>query len=528
MLQLFNAWSGLAQRRKMIVVLATVAMFTAVLALSRIASTPSMSLLYSGLDSTAASDVVTALDQGGHPYEIRGNSIYVAGADRDRLRLILAGEGMPANGAQGYELLDNLTGFGTTAQMFDAAYWRAKEGELARTIVASPHIRAARVHIAQSNRQLLHRALEPTASVTVTPNGSALSTVHAKALKFLVASSVAGLSADSVSVIDATSGAVIITNDANGIASGGADYAKTLKNNVERLLSAHVGAGKAVVEVNVERITDRESITERSFDPESRVAISTETQERTTSSSDNGSSAVTVASNLPEGDGDQSQSSSSSNAETRELVNFDVSETRRELVRAPGAIKRISVAVLLDGKRRVADDGSELWEPLPSEELASISELVSSAVGYDETRGDVITVKSLQFEPLAPDAGTTAAPSFFEQLHVDVMSIVQMAVLATVALVLGLFVVRPILLSAPAPALSAPQLDNGLVGEISTPDAFPPMNTISDIENQDGQHLPATQESTNSVTRLRNLIEERQDESVEILRNWMDHEEERV
>ena len=64
--------------------------------------------------------------------------------------MTLAAEGLPANSGTGYELLDSLSGFGTTSQMFDAAYWRAKEGELARTLLAMPQIRAARVHLASA------------------------------------------------------------------------------------------------------------------------------------------------------------------------------------------------------------------------------------------------------------------------------------------------------------------------------------------------------------------------------------------
>ena len=147
MQQLLNVWMGLDIRRQITVVVATVAMFLAVLAMSRIVSAPSMTLLYAGLENGAAGDVVRSLEQRGVPFEVRGGSIFVPASDRDQLRMTLASEGLPANSSRGYELLDSLTGFGTTSQMFDAAYWRAKEGELARTIVSGPHIALARVHI---------------------------------------------------------------------------------------------------------------------------------------------------------------------------------------------------------------------------------------------------------------------------------------------------------------------------------------------------------------------------------------------
>ena len=153
MQNLVSVWSALDLRRRVVIVLATVAMFAAVIGVSRMATAPQMSLLYSGLDPAAAGEVVAALEQRGTPYEVRGGAIYVDGGLRDELRLTLASEGLPAAGAAGYELLDSLSGFGTTSQMFDAAYWRAKEGELARTILALPQIKAARVHISRSDAQ---------------------------------------------------------------------------------------------------------------------------------------------------------------------------------------------------------------------------------------------------------------------------------------------------------------------------------------------------------------------------------------
>ncbi|MEL7345576.1 MAG: flagellar M-ring protein FliF, partial [Pseudomonadota bacterium] len=193
MQNLIAVWMGMTAQRRVVVVLATVAMFAAVLTIARMANSPTLSLLYAGIDGPASADVIRALDQEGVAYEVRGTSVYVEAARRDQLRLTLAGEGLPANGAQGYEILDGLSGFGTTAQMFDAAYWRAKEGELARTIVASPLVSAARVHLSASQSQPFRRDQALSGSVTVTPNAASLGAGQANALRHLVASAVAGL-----------------------------------------------------------------------------------------------------------------------------------------------------------------------------------------------------------------------------------------------------------------------------------------------------------------------------------------------
>lgn len=539
-----NTWQGLDMRRRVIVIGATVAVFVAVLMLSRIALQPRMSLLYAGLEPSAASDVIAALDQRGVAYSVRGDAIYAADTARDQLRIALAGEGLPANGAAGYELLDGLSGFGTTSQMFDAAYWRAKEGELARTISASPQVRNARVHIANPASQPFRRDSAPTASVFVTPAAGSLSAQQAQALKFLVASAVTRLTPDAVSVIDSSTGTVIDGQREPDIAMAEAERAAELQHSVERLLEARVGRGRAIVEVRIEPQTDRESIVERRIDPEGRVAISTEVEESTASSQGSAAGAVTVASDLPDGDAAaEAGEQSSQNTETRERTNFEVSETSREILREPGGIRRLTVAVLVDGTMEIQPDGSEIWVPRSEEELVDMRELVASAVGYDEARGDQITIKSLAFEPIpASETGSAPATAF----PVDPMQLAQLGVLAAVALALGLGVVRPILTRSvePAPGLPAPDMPppiatpdlppEALTGEIDDGGfAGPQINTVGDFDVDFGDTpdngLPALPGmDADPVARLRGLIEERQDETMEVLRGWMGEGRERV
>jgi len=529
---LVSVWSGLDLRRRAVIVLATVAMFAAVLGLSRMATAPQMALLYSGLDPAAAGDVVAALEQQGTAYEVRGNAIFVNGALRDEMRLTLASQGLPAAGAAGYELLDSLSGFGTTSQMFDAAYWRAKEGELARTILAMPQIRSARVHIARSEDQPFQQANRQTASVTVTTGAGTLPVAQAKALKHLIASAVAGMTPDDVSVID-SAGGLIDDGAADEPMIAGNARAAEMKHNVERLLAARVGPGNAVVEVAVDVVTERESITERRIDPEGRVAISSDTEEKSGSSTTPGGD-VTVASNLPEGDATAGSNGQSSNSESRERVNFDVSETQREVLRSPGAVRRISVAVLVNGTTVTAADGTVTSAPRPQEELDVLRDLVASAIGYDEKRGDTLTLRSLMFEPPVQE-GTLAEAGTLASL--DLMSVVRLAVLAVVALILGLFVLRPMLLAkraaaelppaaqplslpgmtGPGPMTDLPQIFDGEI------DMGGDLSSLPVISRDESDSLPA-----DPVARLRQLIEARQTESVEILRGWMEEREEKA
>ncbi len=531
MQNVFTLWSSLDLRRRLVVVGATIAMFAAVLGLSRMAAAPDMVLLYAGLEPGAAGEVIAALDQRGVKYDVSGDSILVDASQRDSLRMALASEGLPAAGGGGYELLDQLSGFGTTSQMFDAAYWRAKEGELARTLLAMPEIRAARVHIASGPTRAFQTETNASASVTLTTTTGALDEAQARAIRHLVASAVAGMRPDSVQIIDTVAGLIGGQETAEFDTGQAADRAAQIKGNVERLLAARVGAGKAVVEVAVSLISERESFTERKFDPQGRVAISSETEERSGSSTEPGGD-VTVASNLPEGDAQAGGQGQSQNSETRERVNYEVSETQREVLRTPGDIRRLTVAVMVDGVVTVAADGTRTWEPRSDEELATLRELVASAVGLDEARGDVLTLKTLEFQEPPLAEGTEASSGLLPPIGMlDVMTMIQTAILAVVALVLGLFVIRPILTSGAAsralPEPDAPlalppafEMGNALDGEVEPAFAMPAFgNAMADMGD-----LPQVEEDP--ATRLRRLIEERQAESIEILRGWMENEEE--
>lgn len=539
MQQIVSVWTGLPLRRQVIVALATGAVFFAILAMSRMATAPNMSLLYAGLESGAAGEVVRALEQRGATFEVRGDSIFVDSSERDQLRLTLASEGLPANSTRGYELLDNLSGFGTTSQMFDAAYWRAKEGELARTIVASPHVSMARVHIASTGSNPFQRGVTPKASVAVTPSGAQITPQQAKAIRFLVSSAVAGLAADDVAVIGAD-GALISNTDDAVPTSVGDDKSDVLKARVERLLEARVGFGNAVVEVSVDTVSESEAIRERIFDPESRVAISTDTEERSTSSTEAGGGDVTVASNLPDEEGGAGENSSSQNSETRERVNYEVSETEREIVRAPGAIKRITVAVLVNEVETVDENGQQSFVPRDEAELSALQDLVASAVGYNEERGDIITIKSMGLQAISPQ-GTQATMSLLDRVSLDLMSAIQMAVLALVTLILGLFVVRPLLMKSvdttpDVPALppasdgledSNPTIEGQSTDDFELPD-LPVISGFGDEQNALPDLAIGSPMADDPVDRLKTLIGERQEETVEILRSWLEDKEEKA
>ena len=525
----------LSLARRLILGGATLGVFIGILALSRLGADAENSLLYAGLDSHAAGQVIAALDQAATPYEVRGDAIYVPAVVRDSLRMQLAAQGLPSTGGQGYELLDGLSGFGTTSQMFDAAYWRAKEGELARTVLAMPNVRMARVHIAAQNSNAFLRSSKLSASITVTMSTGSVTREQAEALRHLLASAVGQMTPADVTVIDSVAGIVSPAGEASG-QQDPLGKAEALKHNLERLLEARVGPGRAVVEVSLEFVRDREAITERVFDPQGRVTISSENESRSENSTQPAGD-ITVASNLPDGDAASTGQGTSQSTSSRERVNFDVSQTQREIVKEPGSIKRMTIAVLVDGTVATAADGATTWQPRTDQELSDLRELVSAAAGVDESRGDVLTLKSLEFQTIAP-LGSAAEAGLLSMVGpINLMSLAQLAFLALVVLGLGLFVMRPLLLQArrqpadlgnprtalplPPPNSTAPT--SALTGEIADDDVVSGMSVVTFDRSREG-----AVDQADPVARLKRLIDARQAESVEILRGWLEQQEDGV
>lgn len=501
-------WMALQPRQRLIAMLALGAMVATVFGLFQAARSPTMETLYAGLDPKASAEVAAAVQGMGVEVAVEGSAVRVPAADRDRVRMALAAAGLPRNGPQGYELLEGLDNFGTTSEMFAATYWRAKEGELARTILAAPGVRSARVHIANPQGRPFQRSVRPSASVTVTMGSGALSSGQAEAMRYLVASAVSGLDAKDVAVIDAANGTVLRAGESADGADAplpGAARELQLRAEIERLLAARVGDGKAIVTVAVETTSESESVVERRLDPSSRVAISTDTRETTSQGTGGAGGAATVASNLPAEAGG-GQGSSHSRTETEERVNFEVSETKREVLRRAGDVKRITVAVLVDGIATVGPNGQRVWAPRPEVEVGQLRDLVRSAIGYDEARGDVVTVETLEFAERTVE-GTVAEAGVSQFLERHGMQLVQVLALAAVGLGLVLFVLRPLLRAAEAGASEVPQ-------------RLPPPLEIGEVD----EYGAGRNEPVDHLTMLRNAFAEQRDDSSNVLRSWLERD----
>ncbi len=539
--QLRENWRALGLKRQLILAGVFLTAVLGVLTIARVASLPTYALLYAGLEPATAGELIAALEQRGVAHEVRPNGIFVDASQRDRLRVALAAEGLPAAGSDGYELLDTLSGFGTTSQMFNATYKRAKEGELARTISAGSSVKSARVHISQAKMHGSRVVTPGSASIFVTPLRGALSASQVEALQFLVASADGGILPENVSVIDSVSGRLLSVKNANPSIDSDLELSETLRARVERLLEARVGRGNAIVEVNVTSILDRERVIERRFDPESRVAISSETTEANTNSNQARRGPVTIASNLPDGDAAADGADSLTETETRERVNYEVSEMTRETERAPGAIKSLSIAVLVNGIESLDDNGVPQITDRSAEELKALEDLVKSAIGFDESRGDVVTLRSLQMQSSSPGDPLLAEP-WLARLGLNLTALARTAILCLAAGVLGFLVFRPVMLASLRPASTSAGVERGLPKPTGQSEqALPkPPSTSRALESEtpvavlngeiagpgiplpDVQQSDRTPQKADAVQRLREQMKLRKADSVAVLQNWVE------
>ena len=504
--EIVKVWMSLPASKQLVLAAVLAATIFAFSMLARTASQPSMALLYSGLDASAAGEVVDELESMDIKVDVRNGAIFVPAGKRDSVRMKLAREGLPQQGQAGYELFEGLNGFSTTSEMFDVTYWRAMEGELARTITATPGVASARVHIAQERGKAFSRNKpKPKAVVTITMARGELSTGQANAVRYLVSSSVPGLSAEQVAVLDSDRGVILSPGEMGRDAVNQSDALmreQKMEADILDLLEARVGFGNARVQVALELDVEREAVTERVIDPSGRVISSRETTEVTETSSGANSTSVTVASNLPEGDvnGGGSQSNAE-RTQTDERTTYDLSEVRREREKLPGAIKRLSVAVLLNDIETVDANGDPVSTPRSDDELNALRELVTMAAGINADRGDSLTIQSLSFEPIVNDGVVAESNLMGDFVDRHLMTAIQVGVLAIVTLVLGLFVVKPLLATAPEEA------------------------PIPMMEQLTAAPSPQAPQPVDSFEALRSLANDKTDETADLIQSWLEEPE---
>jgi flagellar M-ring protein FliF len=505
---------------------------------------PQMSPLFTDLSMQDSAAIVKDLDRQGIPYELKqdGATILVSKDQVLRARMKLAEGGMPKGGGIGYEIFDKSDVLGATSFVQNINHLRALEGELARTIRALDRVEAARVHLVLPERPLFARdKVEPTASIVVKVRGS-LEPQQVRAIRHLVASAVNGLKPERVSIVDET-GRLLADGagtDANA-ADGNTDerqsaYENRLRDQVLSIVSSVVGPNRARVQLATEFDFNRITQTSDKFDPEGRVVRSSQTREETAATSDSNGGQVTVNNELPGANQRPPDAAAArdQSKKSEEIVNYEISRTTKTEVIEGGRVKRVSVAVLVDGNYAKNDKGESVYEPRSKEEIDRIAALVRSAIGFDQKRGDVVEVVNLRFaeQPAMPIAEPAGWMSMFQFTKDDITRGIELVVMGLLGFVVVLFVVRPLvrrIVTPEAPALghAGPTLLAASAGAPSTPDAAGghATETIAVIPSPTAKMIDIAQVQGQvhamSIQKVGELANKNPDETVSIIRQWL-------
>lgn len=420
------------------------------------AQTPSLAPLYTGLSLEDSSAIVTELQTMNVPFELRGegDTILIPRDQITTVRMSLAGAGLPQRGQVGYEIFDSQSTLGATSFVQNINNVRALEGELARTISSLARIKSARVHLVLPERELFRRErTDPSASIALSVRGQ-LSTSEIRAIQHMVASAIEGLTPSRVSIVDDQGNLLAsgTADDEEGVIAGQAaertlSFENRLRTRVEDMLANVVGAGRARVEVSAEIDFNRSTTTQETFDPDSQVVRSSQLRETETQSGGD-SRQVTVANELPGASQNGGLAGVTDQGKTsEEITNYEISKTTQTAVTEAGAIKRLSVAVVVDGIYATDSSGNTTYAPRSADEIAQILTLVRSAVGYSATRGDSVEVVNMQFaeRPELAVPGTDGNGGLLDFTRDDLMNGAEMAVTLLIALALVFFVMRPLL-----------------------------------------------------------------------------------
>lgn len=496
---------------------------------------PQMTTLYSELTLEDSGAIVSQLEGLGVPYELArdGATVMVPKERVARLRMQLAEDGLPTGGSIGYEIFDRSDTLGATSFVQNMNHLRALEGELARSISALDRIKKARVHLVIPERQLFQRDQRaPTASIVLNVRGS-LGPGEIRAVQHLVATAVEGLRPESVSVVD-ESGRLLASgaeSDEEGMIGNSLQerifsIESRLKGQIEEILNSVVGPGRSRVRVAADVDFNRTTETIETFDPDGQVVRSTQSKEEASSSVERNNQ-VTVGNELPNGgENANGEGNKDETSATEEIVNYEISKsTKTEIVEA-GRVQRLSVAVLVDGTYGPNENGDVVYTPRTQETLDRIAVLVRSAVGFDETRGDLVEVVNLQFAaPPQSDLGEDTS-GLFEFTKEDILRFAELGVLLLISLLLLLFVVRPLLRRIVTPEERQPEAlligpDGTLIAESEMPlDSRDEEEELKIEWLEEAKAAGAVQ--ANSIKKVGEMIDEHPTEAVTIVRGWLD------
>ncbi|MBI5626196.1 MAG: flagellar M-ring protein FliF [Nitrosomonadales bacterium] len=388
--------------------------------------TPDYRVLYSNLSDRDGGAIIESLQQMNIPYKFAegGGALLVASNQVHEARLKLASQGLPKGGNAGFELMENQK-FGITQFAEQVNYQRALEGELARSVQSIGAVAAARVHLAIPKPSVFVKEQQkPSASVVLSlQGGRMLDSAQVSAIVHLISSSVPELSAKNVTVVDQNGTLLSASHDGtngDGLDANQLKYVQQIEQSyirrIEALLTPMLGANnvraQVTADIDFSRIEQTAEIYKPNQNPAESVIRSQQSSEAMNGSGLGAGGIPGALTNQPPapaaapivagagapGVAAAANNASLSNLQKNSTVNYEVDRTIRHIVQPFGSIKRLSVAIVVNGNRKVIDDkGKSSDKPLSDAEKEQINNLAKEAMGFDQNRGDSLNVQVAAF-----------------------------------------------------------------------------------------------------------------------------------
>ncbi len=448
--QISAVYGALPTGRKVALALLIVMVLGGLSLMVHIANKPDYQLLFSNISAEDAGVILSKLKEQRIPYKVSGagKTILVPSEKVDELRLQLASEGLPRGEGSGFEIFDRSSPW-STGFVQELNYQRAMQGELARSIGSLAEVEWARVHIVVPRESLFIEDKEKaTASVVLKiRSGRSLNRGQIGGIVHLVAGSVAGLEAENVTLIDSYGNILSARKDqdvAGQLTTTQFEIKQKmelgLQTRLQAMLDKTLGKNHSTVNVNVDMDFRKVERTEERFDPDNTVVRNEQT---TSEKSSGGQPALAEGTEQSSGEG---QAAGSSYQKKNETMSYEIGKVVNHIVEPVGTIKRLHVAVIIDGKHEKTEDGTIRYIPKTDEEMALFDNLIKKASGFNEERGDQIEIANIRFDssPAKEPTGEGEGGSMADNFKMLFLMAQKYLLKIVLLLLFFLFMVRPL------------------------------------------------------------------------------------
>lgn len=523
--KLYAGLSALGARRLAAAGLITLTVFLTVMLSGYYLNRPTLETLYANLEQRDVARIGAALSEADIDFEVTsgGKTVMVEIGRKRQARMLLAEKGLPSGSGSGYELFDDMGSLGLTSFMQEITRVRALEGEIARTIQLMDSVKAARVHIVMPDKASFRSERQPPSASVVIRTSEAGNFASAPAIRHMVAAAIPGLSVERVTVLD-TQGTVLASGEdaAASVPRKMLDLERMLaheiRRKIDRTLTPFLGLNSFQTSVTARLNTDRKNIQETVYDPDSRVERSVRVvKEAGTTKNKSTQASVSVEQEIPDGEAEnQPGEQSSQNRERREeLTNYEMNSKTVSTVTSGYIIERLAVAVVVDQKRIAEALGEGATAEQIGQQLEEIRQLVASAAGHNEDRGDTIKVSAVDFVATASMIEPVPAMSFMDRVAGQTASIVKTLSILVVSALLILFGFRPAIRAlVREPSATLPVA----IGD----DTGPAIEALADQTARaavPGADMPAN-ESGQPQQRLQQMVKSDEDRAAIVLKQW--------